>query len=464
MKLPLTPEEQFRAALDEHIGCVKPYCFIRRADKEMVTPRSFDMEYNRVVNEIAGMGVGKGAKYADQAGKAAIASTALQVVRTICYRPDGEPIIDRKFNMWTDPGVKLLEGEPTIFLKHITYLIPNERERTLLLQWLAWIVQHPEQKVMFAILIIGRSGTGKSWLGKLMERIFGADSVVLISQDDMITEKFNAFYENKRFVFLHECPPDETAKLLDKMKGLVTETHIHVRRMRELHYKAENFANLMAISNEPVNIKLTNRRWAVIRAADDPAAPDGSAAHKKYYDRLWGVVPLDGTITEEARRVLQYLRTLPLDDFNRLVAPLTGTKQDAAETGDDGLVQARVANAYLNKEGPFRFNLLTAEEVARHIGGGSGRGLTSPMEEVGLRKLRRADGRDVQVTIDGKRPRLWAINAAVAKHHAKTDADDLVRLYKEERTGKPAAKPMDDIADDPMFADHDIGCDEATFH
>src|ERR1700684_478070 len=95
----LTPEEQFYAALGAHVGCAKPYCLIRRADKEMVSPRSFDMKFNRVVNEIEGIGSGKGCKYSDQAAKAAIASPALEVVDTICYRPDGAPIIDDKFNM-----------------------------------------------------------------------------------------------------------------------------------------------------------------------------------------------------------------------------------------------------------------------------------------------------------------------------------------------------------------------------
>ena len=55
---------------------------------------------------------------------------------------------------------------------------------------------------------------------------------------------------------------------------------------------------MLAVSNEDVAIKLTNRRWAVIRAADDPYAPDGSAEHKAYYGRLFQVVPKDGTITD----------------------------------------------------------------------------------------------------------------------------------------------------------------------
>ena len=94
-----------------------------------MAPKSIDMKYNRVVNAIDGLGMGKGARYKDAAAKAAIGSPAMQVVDTICYRPDGPAIISDtldRFNMWTDPGIEPLEGEPTIFLEHINYLIPNQ--------------------------------------------------------------------------------------------------------------------------------------------------------------------------------------------------------------------------------------------------------------------------------------------------------------------------------------------------
>jgi hypothetical protein len=471
MEKPLTPEERFALALGEHVGVQKPYCLIRRSDKEMLSPRSFNMEFNRIVNNIGGL---KG--YKDDAAGYAIASPALNIVQTICYRPDGPAIIDRKFNMWSDPGITPLKGEPKIFLEHIAYLIPNESERRLLLSWLAWIVQHPDQKVQYAILIVGRGGTGKSWLGKLMERIFGADNVVLISEEDVVTSTFNGFSENKRLVFLHETPPKQMADLLDKVKGLITDRDIHINRKGIERYKAENFANLMAISNEDVKINLTNRRWAVIRAADDPVGLNDrgrpTPAHAAYYKRLWDVVPNDGTVTDEVRSVLHYLRTLDLValKFDAMVAPLTGAKEEASEAGEDGRLQARIAQAYKNREGPFRFNLLTAEDVAKHVHASADKTLTTIMLDVGCRKLRRADGRDVQVTLRDGRPRLWAANKAIAEHHTNTDPAELVSLYYAERAGKSADKPHPpperepwDIVDD-FASDFEPGDDATTIH
>jgi hypothetical protein len=39
-----------------------------------------------------------------------------------------------------------------------------------------------------------------------------------------------------------------------------------------------------------------------------------------------------------------------------------------------------------------------------------------------------------------------------------------VAIYKAERAGKPTVAPMDDTADDPMFADDFGDGDEATIH
>lgn len=468
---PITPEDLFAAALDELVGVVKPCCFIRRADKDILAPKSIDMKYNRLVSQIDGVP----AKYKDNAAKYAIASPGMEVVDTICYRPDGAPIINdtlSRFNMWSDPGIEPLAGEPTIFLEHLDYLIPNRRERRLLLSWLAHIVQHPDEKVMWAILIIGLGGTGKSWLGYLMERIFGKDNVVLLSEESAATEMFNGFSENKRLVFLHETPPKKMADLLDKLKGLITETITHIRRLHIERYKADNFANLLGISNEAVKVNRTNRRWGVLRAADDPYAPEHTPEHATYYKRLFGVVPKDGSITDELRRILHYLRTFDLtkplvkgsaEKFDPLVAPLTGTKEEAAESGDDGLVQARVSNAYRDRDGPFAFNLLHSGAVAKHVGRANDVTLTDAMQDIGCRKLRTSKGRDVQVTIDGERVRLWAINQAVAKHHANTDGQDLVTIYKNERAGKPTVEPMAPPERDVWDTDEDFG-EEATRH
>ncbi|HUI12976.1 MAG TPA: primase-helicase family protein [Xanthobacteraceae bacterium] len=458
MNKELSPAERFRMALDGYVGCQSPYCFIRRADKAMLAPHSFNMLHNRTVNAIVGLP----ARYKDNAAKFAIASPAFNVVESICYRPDGAPIIDGKFNMWTDPGIEALAEKPEIFLRHMRYLIPNDAERHLLLAWLAWIVQHPDQKVMFAILIVGRGGTGKSWLGKVMQRLFGKDNVVMLEKEDALKEIYNGFSENKRFVFVHETPAKQMAEIADKLRGLITESEIQVRRMHMERYPADNFANLMMIANEQVELKLTNRRWAIISANDDPVGVDDNGqptpAHKAYYDRLWNVIPEDGSVTDELRRILHYLQTLPLDHpkvaFDRLVPPMTATKKEAASIGEDGerTIASFVLEARENREGPFRFDLFTQEEVAEHCGGTVGHALSDAMTEAGCRKLRYPNGGDVQLRLGtGKARRLWARSKTIAERFAKASAVKISDAYKAEHKGVAKVPPMPGADTSPDF-------------
>jgi len=442
-----TPDEIFAAALDEYVGCKRPYSLIHRGGKELHSPRSFDLQYNRVVNAMIAHDPSKQhERYYDHAARLAIASE-MPVVRTICYRPGSAEFVDDMYNMWDDPQIEPLVGIPQIFFDHLNYLIPNKRERALLVLWLAWIVQHPEQKVMWAILLVGRGGTGKSWIGKLMERILGAMNVVLVSQEDAILSTFNGFSENKRLIFLHETPPDEMAKLLDKVKGLITESHISINRKGIERYEAENFANLFAVSNEMVKVNRTNRRWGALQAADDPVGVDDrgrpTEATKEYYARLWDVVPPDGSVTDEARRVLNYLLSVDLTKFDHAIAPETGTKDEAAEASDgDGGLQARINEAYRDRTGPFRFDLLSVEEVRQHCGGAPDKAMAAALEEVGCRKLKRSDGRAVQITLGRERPRLWAISKSVAAQHTATETGALAELYRAMRSGAAKVEAM----------------------
>ena len=69
-------------------------------------------------------------------------------------------------------------GNVKPFLDHMTLLFPDEGDGELVLDYLALLTQKPAQKIHFALLVCGSQGTGKSWIGNLMERIIGRPNVV----------------------------------------------------------------------------------------------------------------------------------------------------------------------------------------------------------------------------------------------------------------------------------------------
>jgi hypothetical protein len=185
----------------------------------------------------------------------------------------------------------------------------------------------------------------------------------------------------------------------------------------------------------------------VFQAADDPFDVDDRGrptdATKAYYERLWAVVPPDGSINDEARRILNYLQTVDLAKFDHAIAPETGAKNEAAEASDgDGGLQARINEAYSDRAGPFRFDLLTVEEIRKHCGGAPDKVMAAALEETGCRKLKRADGRSVQITLGRERPRLWAVSKSAAERYSETDTGALAELYRAMRQGAGKVETM----------------------
>ena len=450
---------RFREVTANYVGCTDPVCFIRRSDKSVMVRAAFDMVYNPACNE-AVQHMRDMARYRDNATKLAMSLPELYRVGGLCYRPGNHAeIMGGKFNMWIDPQVEALDEEPTIFLEHMAYLIPNDEERRLLIQWLAWCIRHPDKKIMFAILIVGREGTGKSWLGLLLEKILGRSNVVLVQSEDAATSTFNGFSENKRVAVINEIQPKSGTRvnLVERVKGLITEETLRINRKYVEAYDAENRTNLIAISNEKVPLLMHNRRWLVIRAADDPFAADdaGNQTHESvaYYDRLFGSLKGD-----EPGRVLGYLRRVDLTGFDgRGMAPITSAKEEIA-MGDDTTPKGKIAIAYKDRSGAFAFDLFTAKGVARSILNckEADRGTSTWMEEAGCRMIRPRKGGKFYVPVcdgePGERAQIWAINNRVAAMYVDSTPKAIAEAYAQERAAA-RAEPVE--ADEPWPFDDD---------
>ena len=90
--------------------------------------------------------------------------------------PDGEN--GGRYNIWRKSGVDARLGDVKPFLEHMAFLFPDEGDRGLVFDYLALLTQKPADKIHFALLVRGSQGTGKSWIGNLMERIVGRPNTV----------------------------------------------------------------------------------------------------------------------------------------------------------------------------------------------------------------------------------------------------------------------------------------------
>lgn len=435
------PLDKFKAALASYIACIKPPIFIHRARREMISEKQFDYRFNPVVNAYLENKKGM-ERYRDHAAKLALATTGLERVDGMCYRP-GEDVIcagprgDRLFNMWIDPKIEPLDGEPSIIVEHFDYLIPDPTERKLVLDFIAWIFQHPTEKLMFALLIVDHGGTGKSWIGLLLRVLLGRENIKLLSDDDPVKDMFNGYSENKQVVVCNEASPDGKANILPRFKGVITEDTLQVNEKFIPRHEIENRSNVIAFSNHPEALKTTrtDRRWAMTRGADDPFGVSDSGEGTKqttaYYNCLFDCIGTPEMPGDEARRFLGWLKRRDLSKFDgKSIAARTDTKDELA---DNQLTQLEwgVIEAHRTQRGPFKgVTLIAAGDVLDGLNlrynGDELAALTAVGKALYAGGCRRVGP---QLYIDGARVRLWATSKTLATQYAKLTKEKLKALY-----------------------------------
>jgi hypothetical protein len=442
--VPPGPLTEFREQLAGFRYCLEPPSFIRRVDKKMISEKSFNGRYAPLVNLIPKLET----RYKDNAPKLAISQSILERIDGTCYRPGEPDICGNLLNMWQDPKIESLPDTPNIFLEHMDYLIPNQRERELALNWLAWCVQKPSEKQMFALLIVDDGGTGKGWIGYMLRVLFGDQNVAMIESDDPVKDMFNGWTLNRQLGFIHELVPDRRVDLASRLKGVITEAHIWVNEKFIARFRAENRTNLFCCSNHRDALKIArkDRRWLIVQGASDPFGVDdnGETTSKttRYYETLFGCLGTPEAPGDEVRRIKGWLMARDLSKYNgKGLAPLTEMKVEVADNRHTDIEQT-VIEAHRDRAGPFVGTLCTAADVADKLEFSfedNQQGLVTvskAMREAGCRTL---EGKNRQIRVDTKQVRLWAVSKKLAAKFSTMEPAALAELYKRQRARKPSA-------------------------
>lgn len=135
------------------------------------------------------------------------------------------------------------------------------------LNWLAVIIQH-KTRTGTAWVWQGTQGTGKGVLfHKILTPMLGDPNVVAKRMDELDSE-FTGFMENKFIVFIDEIEAGRSLyhnKITAKLKNLIVEPYISVRKMYQPPYMAENFSSMIFASNKPAPVEVApdDRRFNV---------------------------------------------------------------------------------------------------------------------------------------------------------------------------------------------------------
>jgi hypothetical protein len=228
-------------------------------------------------------------------------------VAKLTYSPGHPPLHEDTFNTWRGWGVEPIKGDVKPFMKLIDHLFtgadPGAKE--WFLRWCAYPLQYPGTKLYSCVLMHGRRhGTGKSFIGYTLGKIYG-DNFAEIDQQDL-QDNNNDWAENKQFVLADDITGTNKRHDADILKKKITQRSMRINVKYVPRYSIPDCINWYFTANQPDAFFLEDddRRNFIHEVVVGPL-PD--EFYKDY--ELW----LD---TGGASAVFHYLLNLDLGDFN----------------------------------------------------------------------------------------------------------------------------------------------------
>lgn len=163
---------------------------------------------------------------------------------------------------------KSVDVEP--WLDHLRWVIPNSDDREHLMDWLAWTYQHPGRKITWAPILYSAShGVGKTTIFNVLSRCIGESHVSEPTQAEL-EDKFNDWVFGKLLVKIEELMSGDKYHVAEKLKPVVANPTISVRRMHQTGFTVQNFANVCASTNhmQALPIEKGDRRYMIIQCVE----------------------------------------------------------------------------------------------------------------------------------------------------------------------------------------------------
>lgn len=208
---------------------------------------------------------------------------------------------------------------------HLAHLLADERERRMLLDWLAYVVQNPGKRVNYAPLLQGVQGDGKSFFAFLLSAVMGAPNVRM-GNAHILEGSFTGWAEGQCVMAIEEIRliGHNRYDVLNRVKPFITNSVVEIHPKGRNPYNVENTTNYLLFTNyrDAMPLSENERRFLVLfsqwQSADE--LRKFMEENPDYYHELYGA------LDESAAAIRYWLLQHELsDDFNpRGNAPVTG--------------------------------------------------------------------------------------------------------------------------------------------
>ncbi|MDC3320505.1 DUF5906 domain-containing protein [Luminiphilus sp.] len=175
------------------------------------------------------------------------------------------------YNLWRGFAVQSLEGNCDPYLDFAQEVICSHDKAMYeyLINWLAFLVQKPNELPEVAIVLMGGQGTGKNTFIKPLLELMGPHGMETSSINQLVGQ-FNGHQADKTLVHANESTWGGNKQSEGTLKALITEPFRAIERKGLDIQVMKNCIHLIVSSNEdwPVAAALDDRRFAFYEVSD----------------------------------------------------------------------------------------------------------------------------------------------------------------------------------------------------
>lgn len=215
-----------------------------------------------------------------------------------CFRPEkpsGKIIMEEGFsyvNTYTPVAVDRLVGDAGPFIRLLKKLLPVDKDRKILLSYMAACVQFPGDKFQWAPLIQGMEGNGKTFIATTVAKAVGEKYTHRPNAADLAGNglKFTGWMDEKLFIIIEELFKSGKTNVQEALKDKITNPRIEIQKKGMDQFQGDNRANFMFCSQHRDSILKTggDRRYCVFYTAQqEPGDLESSGMTKGYFPKLY---------------------------------------------------------------------------------------------------------------------------------------------------------------------------------
>jgi len=201
---------------------------------------------------------------------------------------------------------------------HIYNLMSCDAEAEMMIKWMAHNVQYPGLKILWAPVILGPQGAGKTTIERIMSSVMGQQNVRTISLDE-IYSSFTGWAEGACVRFIEEIRIAGHSRhdVMNKLKPYLTNERVTVVRKGRDGVDVLNTQNYACFTNhkDAIVVDKEDRRYGVFRTKAITRQDVELMFDKEYWDRLYEA------INNYAGDIRSWLLSIDLSEFNRVAAP-----------------------------------------------------------------------------------------------------------------------------------------------